>query len=973
MNQEKLLYRITELLSRFKEQVKILNANNEFSINIHAENALIKILNIVYGCNLKNPNYSIERNYQSIDLIDTDRKIAFQITATSNVSKIKYTIEKFKEYNLYKDYKTLYVYILTDKKKYIKKSIEDINASVDNKFSFDVKKHILDKTDLYLALNKENDLEKIQLVLNLLEKQFSDNKISSAIDLRRFKSEYRDSVLYHFSRINFFGLSLSNKPREIELYSLFVNPKLKIFDPPINYQREFSYYDLEIKGSTETVFVEFKAHKRKSKPQLLSSYIENISDNINSSLSSYNLTDSLNKFNKAEVEFKNIFNEIKNFVILGNPGAGKSSLVKYTICKILQEDLTVFSNNEIYNYLPFRIELYKYHTQKKKSSLSILQYIFYSLKNEFQISSISEEDLEQIFENINTLVFFDGLDEIFDNQERIETRNDIEVFTSKYQKSYSIVTSRYESYEEVNFNKASFNSYEINQFDDYQISEYIQKWYTIEEVNDQIRDKEVKGCLEQLTKVDDELKRNPLLLSLILILYRNELELPTSRLDIYEGCANTIIETRDAKEKKIEFNLKIGNKAAVFAFIAYWQYCLQSSKSQVQVNFNTVKNQIKNYLLHKGEFDEDRDAERAAIEFLEFGKVRSIYFENNFTHKTFLEYFTAYYIYANLHQKPKYHLDRDKLIKENLGKSSWLVVFELLIFKIDKDQTDFEILDELYDNIINLTGINGINFFLQTIKYLRNISPKKINDLFQKAITFCVKEKIKNDRSITFNHLLNIAKFDRFQIIFQKAIDTVGSELEDINDINSFQTFYLEFTIALKNFDLYKLNYHQDINLMTNPYQFILLNYLKLLSWQTYFDLLKEFIEKYSLKASFNSFSSYYDQNIFLGSNIFNWSLSALLSFNDRNVFLSNYGELKKLGITLDDLKKIGRKNSIKMGITYNELEIYNRNIKDFGINSFLKIIIGKQLFSTNQNLNITKYRYSNVDIHDARRSKYKK
>jgi hypothetical protein len=48
MNQEHILYRISQLLSRFREQIKILNSNGEFSINTHAENILIKVLNELY-------------------------------------------------------------------------------------------------------------------------------------------------------------------------------------------------------------------------------------------------------------------------------------------------------------------------------------------------------------------------------------------------------------------------------------------------------------------------------------------------------------------------------------------------------------------------------------------------------------------------------------------------------------------------------------------------------------------------------------------------------------------------------------------------------------------------------------------------------------------------------------------------------------------------------------------------------------
>ena len=73
MNQATYLYRISQLLSRFREQVKILSSNGEFSINIHSENILIKILNLLYECDLENTNYSEGKTYPSIDLRDCIR------------------------------------------------------------------------------------------------------------------------------------------------------------------------------------------------------------------------------------------------------------------------------------------------------------------------------------------------------------------------------------------------------------------------------------------------------------------------------------------------------------------------------------------------------------------------------------------------------------------------------------------------------------------------------------------------------------------------------------------------------------------------------------------------------------------------------------------------------------------------------------------------------------------------------------
>ncbi|MEJ7673834.1 MAG: hypothetical protein WKF59_14340 [Chitinophagaceae bacterium] len=103
--------------------------------------------------------------------------------------------------------------------------------------------------------------------------------------------------------------------------------------------------------------------------------------------------------------------------------------------------------------------------------------------------------------------------------------------------------------------KKNFPILEVKELINRQISEYVEKWYSIEEINVKVRKHETKDCLEQLKNVDSQLKHNPLLLSLILILYRNEQDLPTSKLEIYEGCAQTLIETRDKKEK-IRFRIK---------------------------------------------------------------------------------------------------------------------------------------------------------------------------------------------------------------------------------------------------------------------------------------------------------------------------------------------------------------------------------------------------------------------------------
>lgn len=172
MNQYQLLLSISKYLARFSEQIKILNANGEFSINIHAENVLIKILNIIFNCDFENVNYAEGKNYDSIDLRDKDGTLAIQITATSNITKVKHTLNQFIKNKHSNNYKRLIVLILTGRQE--RYSQESLDKILQEEITFDQGKDIIDFSTLYVLLNSSNDLGKILAVKELLESQFSD-------------------------------------------------------------------------------------------------------------------------------------------------------------------------------------------------------------------------------------------------------------------------------------------------------------------------------------------------------------------------------------------------------------------------------------------------------------------------------------------------------------------------------------------------------------------------------------------------------------------------------------------------------------------------------------------------------------------------------------------------------------------------------------------------------------------------------
>lgn len=221
MNQEIMLERIAMLLSRFSEEVKILNFNGEFSINVHAENALIKLLNAVFECELENVNYVENKQFPSIDLRDNKRKIAIQVTADESLTKVLDCLNKFLKFNLNNDYDELYIVMLVRKQKsYSQNSIDKARKAF--KFS---QNNILEIKDLYAMLSAKNDIDTIKTVLKYLEMQFSDQIAYEAwkkytSDLR----EYDKSIARQFEYVDISGYSpkINTLQVKVSLNDLYV-------------------------------------------------------------------------------------------------------------------------------------------------------------------------------------------------------------------------------------------------------------------------------------------------------------------------------------------------------------------------------------------------------------------------------------------------------------------------------------------------------------------------------------------------------------------------------------------------------------------------------------------------------------------------------------------------------------------------------------------------------------------------------
>lgn len=498
---------------------------------------------------------------------------------------------------------------------------------------------------------------------------------------------------------------------------------------------------------------------------------------------------------------EDIFNGKKNLVILGKPGSGKSVLVKFLMVSIVEGKNEKAVNANLVDYIPFRIELRKYLSYKKINHCDIVRYLKNLLTEEYSIN-FNEDEITEILSSDRIIMFFDGLDEIFDVTDKISVRNDIENFGRNFEKARIVVTSRFIGYEEARMNQEEFNEYHILKFSNEQIEEYVNKWYKVEEYRVEVRKNEVANFIKQKGTVDNELIENPLLLSLIVIIYRNNLELPRTKLEIYKSCTKTLVDKWDAA-KKLPIAQKITDKRdTIFAHIAFWHYEHASKKvKRKELTNHQVKLRIMDYLLENITKNYEQ-AEVWAEEFLDYAEKRSLYFDNNFTHKTFLEYYTAYYIFVNYEKKNK-PKETMKLIRKYFGNSFWFIVLELLLNLIDEDQPDNDIMDKIINDLINWKEETYV-FCLKVLPTLKNISEDLVVEVVASSIRKCIMsnnfgvgDSRGNDFSkglfeaIRYIHQFSNTKslfLEQFMEIYKEARNDSSLVIKYLHFINEFDS-----------------------------------------------------------------------------------------------------------------------------------------------------------------------------------------
>jgi hypothetical protein len=173
MKQVEIENQLREVVSRLITEVDLATNQGRLDLNLISEDAWIPILKEVYQCpNLINLNRK-HKNFPGIDLGDEQDRVAFQVTSSTDIEKVKSTLEQFKKRNYKNSFDELYIFMLRNKQKSY--SQDAINKVIEGDIRFDVKEHIIDPGDILAAITglrlpaQERMLQEFRTILGDVE------------------------------------------------------------------------------------------------------------------------------------------------------------------------------------------------------------------------------------------------------------------------------------------------------------------------------------------------------------------------------------------------------------------------------------------------------------------------------------------------------------------------------------------------------------------------------------------------------------------------------------------------------------------------------------------------------------------------------------------------------------------------------------------------------------------------------------
>ena len=311
-----------------------------------------------------------------------------------------------------------------------------------------------------------------------------------------------------------------------------------------------------------------------------------------------------------------ISEEKQRLILLGDPGTGKSGAMA---------KLAIDRYQGVYNQL-----LKNPGESQEEISIPVLV----DARKFLSLDSV-ECFLNNCFTTIETrrvfkvdVIIVDGLDEV-ESENRNAIIAKLDAFSEEIGCCY-ILTSR--KIDIINTLPQEYHKYELLPFEFNQALQLVSKL---------INDRKVLAAMkESLEKIQAQVLLVPLSLILLVELVEKSKEIPASVTELYDRFFDMVLGRED-QDKGIEVLFDYLIKKRFLAELAYGEFW---QKQRLQISCSDLKRFLKSYAEEYGLSPEDlsgfvREIERASI--------LNQHEEISFKHRSFLDYFAAFYVYEN--------------------------------------------------------------------------------------------------------------------------------------------------------------------------------------------------------------------------------------------------------------------------------------------------------------------------------------
>jgi predicted NACHT family NTPase len=347
--------------------------------------------------------------------------------------------------------------------------------------------------------------------------------------------------------------------------------------------------------------------------------------------------------------------------------------------------------------LPVLVTLRRYaDALKTDDNLSLVDYILENIAADFTITGLTSEFLEYYLESGQTILLFDGLDELPNPSFKKKIRNRIRTLTGTYPGNSMVVTSRIYGYEGViRFDKNKFNHHRLAKLCMEEIEQFVRDWYHARLEKPRDRRDYLDSLLGILCNEENEaireLARNPLLLTIIVLVHRIDAVLPDERHVLYQKCTETLLNTwhtskfheMDRLHRAKVDRLNMQRMQAV----AYWMHHQMggsSAKQQAVVSYRELNDYLIQHIKTEMPPHPDFAPEDIATAFIDFVQDRAGLLVEigdkkfSFVHLTFQEYLTAVHI-RTLSELNGVKGAWSKEIDDHCSDPRWREVIRLLV------------------------------------------------------------------------------------------------------------------------------------------------------------------------------------------------------------------------------------------------------------------------------------------------------